>query len=258
MALKTDVVLPALNIGNNTNKKGTAKSWNSKMPNADRPCIVPRSFDSSNSCSAKAEEDKLKAVPKINACTSLNPSRTLANKKITADVKMNCAKPKPKTSRLMFLSRSKLNSRPISHKKKMMPASAKVSDQWMSEMSANPEGPMTMPMAKKPSTLEATPSFCISGKPMAVLLSNTSKSRPLLATLTPVGSTPVCAMVMSQSKPVRKLCGMPLSNAGGAAASLEKNTAHQASDTSTPNKANPVRTGFGASFGATTPIQRSA
>mmetsp|Transcript_64118 Transcript_64118/g.162484 ORF Transcript_64118/g.162484 Transcript_64118/m.162484 type:complete len:357 (-) Transcript_64118:42-1112(-) len=146
-------------------------------------------------------------MPRMPACTWEKPSTIFAKLKITAVVIANCAKPRPKTSRRMFLSLSKLNSRPISHKKKMIPASAKVSDQWMSEMRAKPEGPMTMPIARNPKTLEATPKRCMRGRPMAMLLSSTSMSRPLFAVVQAFGSSPACAACTSHKMPVRMFGG---------------------------------------------------
>mmetsp|Transcript_63335 Transcript_63335/g.137091 ORF Transcript_63335/g.137091 Transcript_63335/m.137091 type:complete len:207 (-) Transcript_63335:11-631(-) len=123
-------------------------------------------------------------------------------------VQTNCARPRPKTSRFMFFSLSKLSSSPISQRKKMMPTSPSVSTKCMSWMREKPEGPMTMPMARKPRTLDMRPMRCASGSPTAVLTSRTRMSRPLPSAAGTLGMN-AAHLWMSRAKAARRL-GRPV------------------------------------------------
>lgn len=69
------------------------------------------------------------------------------------------------------------------------------------------------PMARKPRTLEATPRLRISGKPTAVLLNSTNKSRLLLGA--PIGSRPARATRTWRQRPMARGGGRRGAERGG-------------------------------------------
>ena len=136
-------------MGMTTRKGTTARSWNSRMPRARRPCR-----DCSSSCSVScratmAVDDNASAPPTTSAPSGLMPLHQAMPITIRV-VSTTWAPPKPSTARRMERRWGMEISSPIMKSRKMTPASP---IRWMASLSGSQPrawGPATTPTKRYP------------------------------------------------------------------------------------------------------------
>ncbi len=117
-------VPPGANSGTSAMSGMAARSWNSKMEKATRPCLVLISPFSSSNCNANAVEDSDRASP-MNTASRV---ARLSAKPMAASgiaVAMSWTVPSPKIVERMLHSRCGRSSSPITNSNITTPNSAK-------------------------------------------------------------------------------------------------------------------------------------
>jgi hypothetical protein len=115
---------PSANSGNSAISGIAARSWNSRIENAVRPCRAVSSFCSSSTCSAKAVDDSDRVRPISRAVRNGRPAST-PSPASAAPVSATWAVPRPNTGTRMVHSRLGRNSRPMMNSSSTTPNSAK-------------------------------------------------------------------------------------------------------------------------------------
>ena len=126
-------------------------SWNNEMANADRPWRVVSWRRSASSCRMNAVEFIDNATPTTIAAGSGNPNPN-ATAPMTIVVAPTCAAPRPKTVLRNTHRRDGCSSRPMMNSSSTTPSSAKPMVLSTSVTRRRPQGPMTRPAARNPST----------------------------------------------------------------------------------------------------------
>ncbi len=124
----------------------TARSWNKRIPNADRPCWVLSCPRSASTCRTSGVEDKESPNPTISAAVGCRP-RSHAPPPSNSVHIATCAEPRPKTMRLITHSRVGCSSRPMMNRSSTTPNSATCITSPTFRNRRSPHGPMTSPAA---------------------------------------------------------------------------------------------------------------
>ena len=132
--------------GSTASTGSTARSWNSRMPKAARPCWVFSCLRSASTCRTSGVEDSDRPNPMIAAVTGGCPSPQAAAPRAAAHEK-TCAAPRPNTLRRITHSRVGCSSRPMMNSSSTMPNSETCARRPTSPMRFSPHGPIARPAA---------------------------------------------------------------------------------------------------------------
>jgi len=127
------------------------KSWKRRIPRMSLPWTDSRSLPSAYSLRTMAVELSARSPPKKIPSRAVVPSATAAATP-TRIVSPVWSGPPRTNARPIRLRRWGENSSPIENRRKTTPTSANVPIRSRSEMSARPEGPMSMPVTRNPAT----------------------------------------------------------------------------------------------------------
>jgi len=107
-----------------TSSGTTARSWKSRIANADWPNGVPSSRRWINNCMTIAVDEKASTTPRITEASMLLPNHNASAPTTVAEIP-TCSPPRPNTSRRIDHRRSTDISRPIMNIRKITPSSAR-------------------------------------------------------------------------------------------------------------------------------------
>ena len=142
---------PGANNGKSARIGITARSWNNRMANDDRPWALASWPFSARICSAKAVDESDSANPTTIALSRVKPKANATAANRTA-VTRTWAPPMPKTALRMVIRREGCSSRPMTKRSRTTPNSAKCKMSSTLVTRPRAEGPITTPAAKYPST----------------------------------------------------------------------------------------------------------
>ena len=142
---------PAPSRGINASSGMTARSWNSRMANDERPCRAVSWPFSARICSTNAVDDIARPSPITTALWTVIPNAN-AIVPSAAPVIRTWAVPSPNTERRSTHSLEGCSSRPMTNSSSATPSSAKCRIFSTSVTNFRHQGPMMTPAARYPST----------------------------------------------------------------------------------------------------------
>ena len=124
-----------------------ARSWNSRIANARRPCSLASALRSASSCRPTAVDENASPKPTTSAARQSSPSASAMPPRTTPLTPI-CRPPTPNTGRRITRNRAGDSSSPITNSSSTTPISLAASTGSASRITRSPLGPRVTPAAR--------------------------------------------------------------------------------------------------------------